>query len=260
MRAFKMVIVDDEIATREALCNYFPWSELGFEVVNQFDNGKQALDFIKHNPLHVVFSDIRMPVMTGIELAKELFELKLQTKIIFLSGYADFEFAKQALIYGVKDYILKPAQYRELYEVFTRIKTELESFDAGSHPQIPSQDAKEIKGYNYDEEVIAIIKCYIEKHYWDANLSEASSLVCMNPSYLSNYFKQKTGQNFTDYLQTVRMQKSLEQLKDIHKKVYEVSDNVGFSNPKNFTRSFKQYFGVTPMEFRKGTEDGNGSI
>jgi len=257
MQTHKMVVVDDEIAIREALCNYFPWGDLGFEVAGQFDNGKQALDFIKCHPLHVVFSDIRMPVMTGIELAKELFELKLQTKVIFLSGYADFEFAKQALIFGVKDYILKPAKYNELIEVFTRIKKELESSDINLQATAPSQDAEKIKEYNYDEEVIAIIKSYIEKNYWQANLKEASSLVCMNPSYLSNYFKQKTGQNFSDYLHTIRMQKSSELLKDIHKKIYEISDDVGFSSPKNFTRSFKQYFGLTPAEFRRGTEDGN---
>lgn len=254
MPLHEMIIVDDENEVREALCHYFPWNEIGFDVVAQFDNGRQALDYIKSRPPEVVLCDIRMPVMSGIDLAKELFELQLPSKVIFLSGYADFEFAKQALVYGVKDYILKPANYTEFTRVFTRIKKELESVPAPP-PEAPANAVKEQKEYNFDETVIATVKKYVETSYWKANLKEASALVNMNPSYLSNFFKLKTDQNFSDYLLSVRMQNASEQLKDIHKKIYEVSDSVGYSNPKNFTRTFKSYFGLTPMKFRKGTDD-----
>lgn len=252
----KLIIVDDEIETREALAHYFPWEELGFEVVGQFENGRQALDFIRTSSLDVVLSDIQMPVMTGVELAKELFLEKSKVKVVFLSGYADFGFAKQGIIYGVKDYVLKPAKYAEMIEVFHRIKSELEADRSGPAAEI-QDEANELKEYNYDEEVIATVKLYIEKHYRDASLKEAAKLVRMNTSYLSNFFKQKTGQNFYHYLLMVRMQKASDQLKDIHNKIYDVSYNVGYSNPKNFTRTFKSHFGVTPMEFRRGVENEN---
>jgi two-component system response regulator YesN len=252
MEMHKLLIVDDEVETREALCHYFPWDELGFEVVGQYENGKQALDYIQNNPLHVVFSDIRMPVMTGIELAEQLFHLKSKTKIIFLSGHADFDSAKQALVFGVKDYILKPAKYKELIAVFSRVKQELEAEGADSAVEL--REDVGMKAYNYDEEVVATIKAYLEKHYRHATLKEASALVRMNPSYLSHFFKLKTGHNFSRYLLMVRMQKASDQLKDIHNKIYDVSENVGYSNPKNFTRTFKSHFGKTPMEFRRGTE------
>ena len=60
---YKLLIVDDEIEISKALCNYFPWEELGFEVVAQLENGKQALEYIIHNSIDVVLSDIKMPVM-----------------------------------------------------------------------------------------------------------------------------------------------------------------------------------------------------
>lgn len=252
MTMHKLLIVDDETETRDALYQYFPWDELGFEVVGQYDNGEQALEVIKSDPPEVVFSDIKMPVMNGLELAEQLFHINSKTKVIFLSGHADFEIAKKAMVYGVKDYILKPAKYKELTEVFSRIKKELEAAD---HPLSSGQKAEghEMKAYNYDEEVIATVKQYIDVHYKVATLFEAATLIRMNPSYLSHFFKQKTGQNFSQYLLQVRMDKAAEQLEDVHHKVYDVSENVGYSNPKNFTRTFKQYFGKTPMEYRRGT-------
>lgn len=256
MEKYKLIIVDDEAETRDALFQYFPWEELGFEVVGQFGNGKQALNFIRTSPLDVVLSDIKMPIMTGVELVKELFLEKSKAKVVFLSGYTDFEFAKQAIIYGVKDYILKPAKYEEMMEVFNRIKSELDADRSGQAVEIQNEPTA-IKEYNYDEEVIATVKIYIEKHYRNASLKEAAKLVRMNTSYLSNFFKQKTGQNFYHYLLMVRMQKASDQLKDIHNKIYDVSYNVGYSNPKNFTRTFKNHFGKTPMEFRRGMENEN---
>ncbi|GGG18934.1 response regulator transcription factor [Paenibacillus abyssi] len=252
----KLLIIEDEIETRDALCHYFPWNELGFEVVGQYDNGRQALEYIKTDPPEVVFSDIKMPVMNGIELAEELFQMKCRSKVIFLSGYADFEFAKQAMVYGVKDYILKPAKYKELIEVFSRIKKELEATDS-EQSSGRKADRNEIREYNYDEEVISTIKQYIEVHFKVATLYEAATLVRMNPSYLSHFFKQKTGQNFSQFLLNVRMEKAATQLMDVQHKIYDVSENVGYSNPKNFTRTFKNHFGKTPMEFRKGTEHEN---
>ncbi|MCD1261389.1 response regulator [Paenibacillus athensensis] len=253
-----MIIVDDEVETRDALFHYFPWDELGFDIVERFKNGREALEYLVSCPdeIDVVFSDIKMPVMTGIELAKELFERKSKAKVILLSGYADFSFARQAMIYGVKDYILKPAKYAELMEVFGRIKAEMDA-DASEPPAEPHKDDAEPKEYNYDEEVIAAVKAYLETHYKDATLKEAARLVRMNTSYLSNFFKLKTGQNFYQYLLAVRMNKASDQLKDIHNKIYDVSYNVGYSNPKNFTRAFKSHFGITPMEFRRGSEHEN---
>lgn len=257
MEKYKLIIVDDEVETREALFHYFTWGELGFEPVAQFGNGKLALEYIESSPVDVVFSDIKMPVMTGIELAKVLGLRKSKVKLVLLSGFADFEFAKQAMSYGVRDYILKPAKYAEMVDVFSRIKSELDTERAAAEASAsfasPDQaNSPALKAYNYDVEVIAKVKSYVDNQYQNASLKEAAALVRMNPSYLSNFFKQKTGQNFYDYLLGVRMQKASDQLMDIHNKIYDVSYNVGYRNPKNFTKSFKNYFGKTPMEFRRG--------
>lgn len=70
---YTLLVVDDETKIRNGICNYFPWNEIGFEIIGEAKNGRQALDTILKQQVDVVLSDIKMPVMSGIELAQELY-------------------------------------------------------------------------------------------------------------------------------------------------------------------------------------------
>lgn len=248
---YKLLVVDDEYEIRNGLCRYFPWDEIGFEVVGQAENGKQALDFLEKNPIDVVLSDIKMPVMSGIDLAAELHSRKSKVKIVFLSGYRDFEYVQKALVYGAKNYIVKSTKYNELVGVFKKVKEELdEEYISSISSAAPELQDKGDNGSSFNEKIIGAIKNYIQQNYKDAELEDVAELVHMNPFYVSKFFKQKTGQNFSDYLMEVRMEKAAALLRDIRYKTYEVSTMVGYSNAKNFARTFKSYFGKSPREFR----------
>ncbi|HHT94722.1 MAG TPA: response regulator [Clostridiaceae bacterium] len=247
---YKMIVVDDESPARNAMCDCFPWDEIGFEITAQLDNGKEAKNYIDNNPVDVVFCDIVMPVMSGIELAKTLYESNVQVKLVFLSGHANFEYARKALCYGVKNYILKPVKYKELVEVFSRVKYELDLEKKKQPICNCANDSDNDIMYNYNDTVISVIIEYIEKNYRNASLEEAASLTHMNPNYLSQFFKSNTGINFSKYLLDVRMKKARDFLKDIRYRVYDVGHMVGYSNSKNFTRAFKRYYGKNPSEFR----------
>ncbi len=246
---YKLLIVDDEYELRNGLCKFFPWNEIGFEVAGQAENGQKALAFIQSHPVDVVLCDIIMPVMSGLELAAQLSALKYKVKLIFFSGYKNFEYAQQAIEYGVKSYILKSTSYNDLIRVFSKVKSDLDqelpSPTGGEQPSLPRESAM-----NFDEKVIHTIKSYIDTHYRDVTLEDLTGHVHMNPDYISKYFKQKTGQNFSDYLIEVKMAKAAELLNDIQYKIYEISDIVGYSNSYNFTRTFKSFFGVSPREYR----------
>ena len=170
-----------------------------------------------------------------------------------LSGHTEFEYARQALAYGVKDYIVKPAKYKEMVSVFSRLREEFDA-KAESTPEaieLPDKTGQLVhEDHDYDEKIIETVKSYVEGHYKEVQLQEAAKLVHFNPKYLSQYFKLKTGQNFSSYVLRVRMQKAAELLNEIGNKIYDVSEEVGYSNPKNFTRTFKVYFGKSPSEFR----------
>ncbi|MDF2925648.1 MAG: Two component transcriptional regulator, AraC family [Paenibacillaceae bacterium] len=253
---YKLMIVDDEAKIRNGLHHYFPWNEIGFEVVAEADNGKAALDYILHNPVDAMLCDIRMPVMSGIDLARELQERQLKVKIVFLSGYRDFEYARQALLYGAMRYIVKPTKYEELVEVFKKVKEEFDAEKGQSQPQgqldneaETDEDAHEPQGYH--EKKIEAIKAYVQEHYASVTLSGTADHFHMNLYYLSKYFKKWTGQNFSEYLTSVRMEKAAELLQDITYMTYEIGRMVGYEDPKHFSRAFRQYFGVSPREYRE---------
>lgn len=243
---YKLLLVDDEANTREALSSYFPWHEVGFEVVGQAGNGKEALNFINREPVDVVLTDIKMPVMSGIDLAETLYKEKRDTMVVFISGYREFEYAQKALHYKVKNYIVKPVKYQMLFDVFCQIRTELDEVKGQG-----KAESEELSGNRDEGLIISKVKWYIRHQYRTATLEEAARLVHLNSNYLSQLFKQKTGMNFLDYLIQVKMEAARKLLQDPRYKTYEISEAVGYSNAKNFTRAFKNVYGCTPSEFRK---------
>lgn len=243
---YKLLIVDDEAEIRDGLFHYFPWKQLGYEIAALLENGRQALEYLEQKPVDVMLCDIKMPFMNGLDLAKELYAKNSAVKILLLSGYREFEYAQEALRYGVKDYLVKPTKYDELIKVFSKLKKELdkEAFARG----IPVARAEE--GRSYNEQVVELIKSYLRDNLQTATLEEAARLVHMSPVYLSKFFKEKTGANFSDFLMALRMEKASLLLRDISYKTYEISQMLGYSNSNNFTRTFKKFFGKTPKEFR----------
>ena len=124
---YKLIIVDDESSICEGIAACYPWAEMGFEIAGTFPNGKSALDYIERYLVDVVLSDIRMPKMDGLELSHALSKDYPDVTVVLLSGYAEFEYAREALRFGVKEYILKPIKYDTIIQVFTKIR---ESLDA----------------------------------------------------------------------------------------------------------------------------------
>ena len=119
-----VVIVDDDINVINGLKNVFKWEELGANLVMTCKNGKEVIDYMQENNVDLVISDIKMPVMNGIELCKHISVQYPNTSMVIISAYADFEYARETMKYGVEDYILKPinmTKIKSLSEIITKI-------------------------------------------------------------------------------------------------------------------------------------------
>jgi two-component system, response regulator YesN len=110
----KLLIVEDENKTRTALVQCIPWSSMGFSSVEVAVNGYNALNLVSVYRPDIVITDIRMPEMDGLELAKRLLELDCNISIIIISAYAEIDYFKSAIKCNVVDYLLKPVQIPEL--------------------------------------------------------------------------------------------------------------------------------------------------
>lgn len=125
MERFKLLIVDDELMIREGLSKGFQWYDWGFEIIGTAKHGKEALRLIEKEKPEVVLTDIRMPVMDGMELLNNLEGMNYRGEVIILSGYGDIDYYKKAIEYSVFDYILKPSNGLEVKKVFRKLYIKL---------------------------------------------------------------------------------------------------------------------------------------
>lgn len=119
---YKVMIVDDEPFVREGLKALIPWQEYGFEVHCEAENGLEAIDKFQRERPDVVIADVKMPKINGLDMIKYFRQtMKTRTKYIILSGYNEFEYARQAIRCGVVRYLLKPIDEDELIEALLDI-------------------------------------------------------------------------------------------------------------------------------------------
>lgn len=111
---YKLIIIDDEYSFLESISTLFDWKLMGFELSATFTDSQKALQYINNHHVDAVITDIKMPKLTGVELAKICHEKYPKIKIAFLTAYSDFEYAKSAIKYNVTSYILKATSYSEL--------------------------------------------------------------------------------------------------------------------------------------------------
>ncbi len=114
---YTLILVDDEPFALNYLSSLIDWQSYNFELVQTFTDGSTAIDFIEQNHPDLVITDIKMPNVSGIDIAKYCFEYSSQTRVVFISAYKDFEYAQKALSYRVSEYIEKPLKKQKITDI-----------------------------------------------------------------------------------------------------------------------------------------------
>ena len=126
MHEYKIIVADDEWTIRNGLTNYVDWAKMGFRVVADVMDGQDILDYLKDNEVDVVFSDVQMCQVSGLTVARWVYENRPDVKVVLISGYKEFDYIKEAMAYKVSDYVLKPIDFMALEETFRKVKKELD--------------------------------------------------------------------------------------------------------------------------------------
>ena len=194
---------------------------------------------------------MKMPRMDGVEMIAKLRENGCQAKFIILTAYSDFKYAQSALRLGVSDYLLKPLKDGELEFVVRRIQGQEEALESkvAKEQDMPVFRLNPVKNTKnkYVEQAVQLIREHFRE---DINISTVAGELEISEGYLSRVFKKETDYTFTSYLTRYRMKKAMSLLKDCRVKVYEVAEQVGYSDTAYFSAQFKKLIGISPSEYQ----------
>ncbi|MBC8062010.1 MAG: response regulator [Clostridiaceae bacterium] len=261
MRLIKILIVDDEYLERTLIKMGIDWKANGFEIIEEANSGEEALKIIKEVKPAIVFTDICMPFMDGLELCRNIKEKYSDIKIVIITGHRDFEYAQRAIGYGVNDFILKPINHDKILKICLNLKAEinekqsfLDEFNKMKDTLVGLDLVKSTVKVSKTNEIVESAKLLIEENISSCELSlkNIAARLYVNSSYLSRIFKHETGENFVDYIMKLRITKSIEYLKGTNLKAYEIGEKVGISDAHYFSICFKKYIGKSINEYKKG--------
>ena len=238
---YKVLIVDDEPFIREGIAQ-LPWNSLNIKVTATAANGMEAYDYLKDNKIDLLLTDVKMPFMDGIELIRHLKDESRDIICIVLSGYDDFEYVRLCLQNNVFDYLLKPLDIDDWEFTFKKAVNLLKERDNNSDIDIGEHSKKHIIDPALE---------YMQQHFCEQiTLSDVANHIYINPTYLSRIIKQETGMGFTELITKMRIEAAKRMLRDPSYKINEISEKIGYVNPRSFTSIFKKYTGYTPYSFR----------
>lgn len=238
-----IVVIDDEFGTRESIIRLIRKINPDYKVIGEADNGYDGMLLIKSLHPNLVISDIMMPRLSGLEMIENARACSPQTKFIILSGYAEFDLAKQAIQLAVVDYLLKPITVEQLTNVLNKVNGELKL-------KLDTENTKtEAAKYSPIVQFIVngICRDYANKIYLDEYAKE----IKVTPEYAGSLFSKETGKSFCMFLRDVRMEKAIELIKSSDDKIYEIAYKTGYSDVKYFCRVFKEYTGTSPKSYSR---------
>ncbi len=242
---YSLLIVEDEPLVRRGIRSLVDFEKLSITCVDEAQNGQEAWQLFEEKHYDIILTDINMPLMNGIQLARLIKEKLPQTHIVFLTGYDDFDYALSALKLGADDYLLKPFSKKDVLQILHQIIPKIEQ--AKKKTQLESLMEKSPQSE---------IEQLIQNQLSDVNLSLKSlaNQLSFSPNYLSVLIKKELGMSFQDYLIQERLKKAKRLLLTTNLKVYEIAEQVGFEDMNYFSQRFKQVVGVTPRQFKKGEQ------
>jgi len=155
LKQYKVLLVDDEKLQLETLRDYIDWEEMNLQVIGTCKNGREALKNTLELRPDIVLTDVKMPIMDGLEFARQLKSYNTKTKVVFLSGYDEFRFVKSALNTDASGYLLKPIDVDELKDVVSKLIIKIEEEKVTSD-SITAFEEQYLKNLMFEQDTLII--------------------------------------------------------------------------------------------------------
>lgn len=241
MSDIKLLVADDESTVRSFFKILISKEHLPVASLAEAENGLEAVRLAKELNPDLLFLDIRMPGLDGLQAAEMILKENPAAHIVIVSAYNEFEYARTAFRAGVDDYLLKPVKPAEVADIIRstaerrRRKADADAAQAVKTPALVR--------LVYDYVVQNLARPF--------QLKDIAQAVFVSSYHLSRTFKQLTGQSITDYIQEQRLLKAEEILLTTDRSITEVAGMVGFNDAAYFATCFKNKTGISPLQYRK---------
>ncbi|MBO7095364.1 MAG: response regulator [Lachnospiraceae bacterium] len=233
-------IADDEVWITLGLKKLLERIDVDSFVVGTANNGLMAKEEIAMFRPDVIFTDIRMPGLSGLELLQAIPEVSPDSKVVIITGFAEFSYAKEAVQHHAFDYLLKPIKEEDLQRVMTAILKER-----------GEAEDEERKAPVNDKMLYSVVADIWDHYMEDISLTSLAAKYNVSMGSLSKMIKDHLQLNFSDYIASLRIQRAKELLSDETLSIQEIAEIVGYNDYFYFTKVFKKIEGISPSKYRK---------
>lgn len=249
----KILVVDDEVSIVDGIVSHIG-SMPGFSGrVLGASSGDDALKIMEYFKPDLLVTDVEMPGMDGLSLLAVAQQRNLYANCIVLTAFESFQYARRALQYHVKDYLLKPIDWSQLENHIASLSLKegvRKTIDTvlSDYSQMFKETQKPVISYSFKR----ILKFVNTNYGSDISLKQLSDYSGMSENSICNLFKKELGITFLEYIYQLRLKRAMEiLLTEQRKSVKEVSSLVGYNSERQFFRMFKSHTGMTPQQFRE---------
>lgn len=268
---YTVAIIDDEPLIVEGLSKTMAWEKWNCLVAGTACDGEEGMVLIREKRPDIVITDINMPKLDGLKMIAGLKSEFPDMELIILTGYREFEYARQAIALGVARFLLKPSKMSELEEALEAVTERLDRKGMSVTMSVPAYrepdeklpiEAETAEGGENLEANSFIVKNaleYIRENSREKlRLADVADQVYVSQWHLSKLLNRHTGKTFSDILNGARMDRSKELLQDPSLRICDVAEMVGFQDLAHFSRVFKKMEGMSAGEYRNthcGTDE-----
>lgn len=247
-RRFTYVVAEDEDRMRDYVARKTAELEPRFRCAGTAADGEEAVELVERYLPDLLVTDIKMPVLGGLGLIERIRATNADMRVVIISGFSEFDYARKAIELGVDDYLLKPIDAEGLGEVLRRILIKLEA-QAGTVEREYGLDRTGAR----EEELVKAVKVYLQENYRESySLEKLAAAFDCKAAYLLRLYNKVAGSTPTQELIKLRVEKAKRLLVGHPSlEIKQVSSAVGYEDPLYFSRLFKRETGLAPSAFRE---------
>ncbi len=255
LQMYKVMIIDDEPIIVEGLSRSIPWEKWNCEVVATANDGMTGKRLIEEYKPHMVFLDICMPEMDGLQMIAAVKSEFANLEVSILTGFRDFDYAQAAIRLGVTRFLLKPSNMDELEEAISAMCENLKKKGILGDEHSEDGNTEDLGHENASSSfIVKNAMSYIEANYdHKLTLGEVAEKTYVSQWHLSKLLNRHVGQSFSEILNHVRIEAAKKLLVDPSLRIGDISEQVGFLDLAHFSRVFKKQEGVSANEYRNKT-------